>query len=604
MKSRFEENEAQFQKEIGRIALSDVGLLLKYARRLKSVQGQSSCKIAVLGSRSIQYFVQVLRVLLYRDGICAQIYEGEYDGIRPDVMDAGSGFYKFRPDITVMLTDYRDIREFPGLFDTQEQVLACIGRTVEACRAIWETLHVRLPDCQVIMSNYVVPVERVLGNLECNYIFSRQSFYRMVNEALVREHPQYVLLADMEYLASLYGKLDWFDNSAYMLSKIPFALKYTGYAADLFARLIGACTGVINKCIVLDLDNTLWGGVVSEEGPNEIKTDPNDAVGEAFCFFQSYLKLLEGRGIILAVCSKNDMQVAKEPFSKNSNMILKPDDFAAFYANWDDKAANIRRIAEEINIGLDSIVFFDDNPAERELVRTQLPGVTVVDVPAEPADYVWALELSGCFQWAALTAEDVGRAATYTADRKRDSLLTAATDYDTYLRQLNMRGCVRAVDSGMIRRFSQLVNKSNQFNLRTKRYTEAELSGMLGRDGYRLLAASLADKFSNYGVVSCVILRKDGQVCLIDTWVMSCRVLKRGLEYLMFCHILKTAREWGCTVLRGEFIPTEKNGMVGTLLPELGFERDLDYRERDAVRYRYDLRLEFRKECFIEEEEA
>lgn len=603
MESRFEKDGIHLREEISRVPLENVGMLLKYARKLQILQENSKCKIAVLGSCNIQYFVQAFKVLLYRDGIIAQIYEGEYDGIKLDVLNAESGFYRFQPEITVMLTDYRDIHEFPELFDTEAEVEGCIEHILDGHRLIWKTLHERLPDCQVIMSNYVVPVERVLGNLECNYIFSRQSIYRRVNEALVGNRPQYVLLADMEYLASISGKLDWLDNSAYMLSKIPFALKYTGYVADLFARLAGACTGTFKKCIVLDLDNTLWGGVVSEEGSDGIRVDPNDAVGEAFLFFQKYLKQLEGRGVILAVCSKNDVLIAEEPFLKNSNMVLKLDDFASFYANWDDKATNIRKIAKELRIGLDSIVFFDDSPAERELVRSQIPEVAVVEVPVEPSDYARALERSGYFQWAALTSEDVGRAATYTADRKRGSLLTEAKDYNAYLRKLHMRGCVRTVDSGRIRRFSQLVNKSNQFNLRTKRYTEAELSDMLSKDRYHMLAASLADKFSNYGIVSCVILRKEGTACFIDTWVMSCRVLKRGLEYMVFEHIMSKAREWGCTVLWGEYIPTKKNGMVRTLLPELGFEHDLDYTEGDSSRYYFNLRKEFQKEHFIEEDE-
>lgn len=596
-----ERSEIQLKKEIQQIPLDDAGMLLKYARRLRKVQSEGKeahCKVAVLGSCSIQYLARILEILLYRDGISTKIYEGKYDGIRLDILDENSEFYIFQPDITVILADYRDIREFPQLFDTGEQAGNCIRHIVEEQKLLWETMHRKLPGCQIIMSNYVVPIERVLGNLECNYTFSRQNVYRQLNMELARIRPPYVLLADMDYLASAYGKLDWFDPSAYMLSKIPFALKYTGYAAGLFAKLVGACRGRIKKCLVLDLDNTLWGGIVSEEGPAGIRVGQGDPAGEAFAAFQEYLKLLESRGIILAVCSKNDEHVAKEPFTENSGMILKLDDFAAFYANWDDKATNIRRIAGEIGIGLDSIVFFDDNPAERNLVETQLPEVTVIDVPEEPADYAGTMEMSGCFEWASLTREDLGRTASYTADRKREELQEVAADYGSYLQQLHMHGCVQEADSRMLHRFSQLVNKSNQFNLRTRRYTEAELSEMMERDDCRLLAGSLTDKFSSYGIISCVILKRSGELCFIDTWVMSCRVLKRGVEYLVFRHILETAREWGCTKLQGEFIQTEKNGMVRTLLPDLGFLPDPEYCDR----YQYDLRKEFQKESFIREE--
>lgn len=605
MARKLEQEELLLQEEIKGLSLDEVGTLLKYARRLRKTQSlEACCKIAVLGSCSIQYFVQVLRLLLYREGIYADFYEGEYDSIRTDVLDKGSGFYQFRPDIVLFLTDYRDIKEFPRMFDSKEQVERCIAHIVETQTMLWESVHQSLPECQIIMSNYVIPVERMLGNLECNYTFSRQSIYRRLNEELVSLHPQYVLLADMEYLASIFGKLNWFDMSAYLLTKIPFALKYVGYVADLFAKLIAAYRGIVKKCIVLDLDNTLWGGVVSEVGARGIRIDPNDAVGEAFLLFQKYLKNLKERGIILAVCSKNDEKIAKEPFLINPDMILKQDDFAAFYANWDDKATNICRIAQEIGIGLNSLVFFDDNPAERELVRMKLPEVAVVDVPAEAANYVKVLEMAGYFHWVVLTPEDKTRTETYAANKKRDNLLITAKDYNLYLQQLSMSGSIQLVSRNTIRRFSQLVNKSNQFNLRTKRYTEAELSDMMKREDCKLLTGSLSDKFSNYGVISCVILQKKGLTCFIDTWVMSCRVLKRGFEYLFFSHIVMTAREWGCEVIEGEFIPTEKNNMVRMLLPELGFQPENVEGQKFTDRYIYDVQTKFQKEFFISEEEG
>lgn len=591
------------EQELCNLKLDDVSGILRLARKLnKSGVREYDFKVAVLGSCSIQYFVQALKVLMYQNGIHANIYEGQYDGIKLDVWNNDSEFYNFHPDIAVMLTDYRDIKEFPGLFEDEEQVRDCVEHIASENKQIWEAVHQRLPDCQIIMSNYVIPPERMLGNLECNYLFSEQSIYRQVNEWLVKIHPPYVLLADMEYLASMYGKLDWFDTSAYMLNKIPFALKYVGYAADLFAKLIAACRGVIRKCIVLDLDNTLWGGIVSEEGTNGIKVSPGDAVGESFLFFQRYLKRLKKRGVILAVCSKNDEQTAKEVFTANPNMILGLKDFAAFYANWDDKALNIRRIAQELNIGLDSIVFFDDSPAERELVKLHLPEVTVIDVPPEPANYARTLELAGCFHWASLTMEDVTRAETYHANRQRKNLFTKAGNYDEYLKQLQMHGRVELVNHDTIHRFSQLINKSNQFNLRTMRYTDAEILGMKQREDYRLLTACLADKFSNYGIVSCIILKKREEQCFIDTWVMSCRVLKRGLEYLVFTHILECARAWGCTELSGEYIQTEKNSIVKTLFPDLGFSQDAPSNE-NICRYRYNLQREFNIKFYIAEDE-
>lgn len=592
-------------RETGFAGLGNASELLRCARRLKKMEKpEPELRIAVLGSCSIQYFVQILYLLLYDRGIYASVYEGMYDGIRMDILDEGSAFYRFCPDMAILLTDWRDIREFPQLFAEEPQTECCVEQILEQHRKLWEALHEKLPECQVIMSNYVVPVERMLGNLECNYAFSRQSIYRRVNEGLAKIRPPYVLLADMDYLASAFGKYSWFDAKAYVLGKLPFALEYTGYAAGLFAKLIGACRGIVKKCLVLDLDNTLWGGIVSEESAAGIHAGMDDAAGEAFACFQKYVRQLKERGVILAVCSKNEEKDAKEPFLRKPGMILQLGDFSAFYANWDNKAENIRRIAEKLNIGLDSMVFFDDSPAERELVRTQLPMVEVIDVPPEPSAYIQVLEQAGCFHWACLTKEDAARAESYRTQHKREQLLARAGTYGEYLQRLKMRGSIREVQSAELERFAQLINKSNQFNLRTKRHTQAELEALMLRDDCRLLAARLSDKFSSYGIVSCVILRKNGTQCMIDTWVMSCRVLKRGLEYLMFTHMLETARAWGCSVMLGEYLPSQRNGMVSGLLPELGFcllESSGEACE-GGVRYAYDLKKEFSAAYYIQEE--
>lgn len=554
---------------------ADVNHLLKYARRLlKAGNGQKTGKrVAVLGTCSIQYFAQILRCLLLRDGFETVFYEGDYDGIRMDVLDDTSPMYAFRPEIVVLLPDYRDIKNFPPLFSSPEEISGYITDCFSEISSVWEHIHKNLPEAQVITANYVVPVERALGNLEANYGFSRRSVLQELNLKMGKEHPGYVAIVDLEYQAALRGKLNWFDEPGYMLNKTPFALTETGRVAELFAKVIGAYWGKARKCLVLDLDNTLWGGVVSEEGPLGIKVGSDDTVGEAYLAFQKYLKALNERGVILAVCSKNDLETAQEPFTMNPHMVLKLENFASFHANWEDKAENIRQIAGEINIGLDSIVFFDDNPAEQEIVRMSLPEVLIISVPEEPAEYARALELSNAFCWASLTEEDLARAGTYGADSKRRELQQISGNYNDYLTHLEMRGKVEKISGHSLPRFSQLINKSNQFNLRTVRYTEAEIEALNRQPDVEMLAAILADKFSNYGIVSCVILKKMGKECFIDTWVMSCRVLKRGLEYMVFQKIYETAVGWGCECIKGEYIPTKKNGMVQNLLADLGFAR-------------------------------
>lgn len=565
----------ELKKLIRDTDVADVNGLLKYAGRLSKyfAEEQTGKRIAVLGTCNIQYFTRALQCILFRDGIEATFYEGEYDGIKMDVLGEKSSFYSFEPEIVVLIPDYRDIKKFPALLSSLETVSEYISAYYKDMRNIWEHINEKLPNVQIVMANYVLPIDRSLGNLEINYGFSRQMILQELNLKISREHPRYVTIVDMEYQAALIGKLNWFDESGYMLNKSPFSLSETGRVAEVFAKVIEAYCGKVRKCLVLDLDNTLWGGVVSEEGAAGIKIDPNDAVGEAYLSFQTYVKRLNERGIILAVCSKNDMEIAKEPFVKNRNMVLKLENFACFHANWRNKAENIRQIAQEINIGLDSIVLFDDNPAEREIVKMQLQEVLVIEVPQEPAEYVRTLETSNAFCWTALTKEDLSRSETYKADVRRGELQQAADNYDEYLIQLKMKGKVKRTAESDLLRVSQLVNKSNQFNLRTVRYTEAEITALSKDPDVALLSAVLSDKFSNYGIISCVILKRIDKECFIDTWVMSCRVLKRGMELMMFQKIYDIAIEWGCECIKGEYIPTVKNGMVHGLLADLGFDR-------------------------------
>lgn len=260
----------------------------------------------------------------------------------------------------------------------------------------------------------------------------------------------------------------------------------------------------------------------------------------------------------MAICSKNDESIAKEPFVKNDNMILRLDDIACFVANWDDKVQNLRRIAEKLNIGLDSMVFFDDNPAERELVHECLPMVHVVDVPEDPANYAIQLEKESPFEWLQLTQEDVIRNAAYSGNDRRERLRESIVDYDAYLRALEMKGKVCALHKEYVQRFTQLINKSNQFNVRTMRYSEADILKFLHNQNYKCLSGALEDKFGNHGLISCIILRRDDSNAFIDTWVMSCRVLKRGVEEMMFEQVLEEIKKWGCETLYAEYIETRK----------------------------------------------
>lgn len=570
----------KLQREINSVCVDDYRTVLRLAKKMNAIVETADVKIAVLGSCSIQYFVKVLRLLLYKEGIYADIYEGDYNGIKMDILNEMSPLFQFRPHILIIIPDYRDINQLPQYGDQSYDVDKLTKYYIEDYKNMWGIIKDKLPQTKILQSNFVIPYERVFGNLEANYVFSKNNFFARLNVELTEQHMDNVIIVDMDYLASYYGKSNWFDYSLYSLSKIPFSLQYIGNVVEMFVKLIVAWQGKIKKCIVLDLDNTIWGGIVAEEGWNGIKIDINDAVGETYHMFQKYLKELKNRGVLLAVCSKNDQEVAEQPFKYNKNMVLSLEDFVSFQANWKDKATNILKIADEINIGLDSIVFFDDNPVERELVRTSLPEVTVIDVPDDSAYYINTLDKARVFEWLQITSEDCSRAESYVKNRDRLSLEKVSLNYDEYLKALQMKANIVTVDCVVLKRFVQLINKSNQFNLRTKRYLDTYIESLMCDEGYGLLAALLEDKFSDYGLIACVILQKQNKVCFIDTWVMSCRILKRGLEYLVFQHIYDWACEHECSTIVGEYIPTEKNALVKDLYFELGFSEMITSEER------------------------
>lgn len=588
-------------------SLQDSLQIIKCGKRTAKIaekENFSDIRIAVLGSGSVQFIVLALRALLLKYDIRADIYEGEYDGIGMDILDGESSFYQFCPNAVILLPDHRDIRSFPVMMSGWDEVSGWAQEQAEVYTRYWDLMEGRLSGFHIFQGNFVVPFERELGNLEGNLSFSRYTCFKLLNLELLRQKAKNVTMLDLDYVASYVGKKHWFDSSAWFWHKAGFSMDFVGTVAGLLASQIGALSGKIRKCLVLDLDNTLWGGVVGEDGCSGINLDPNDAVGEAYLAFQRYVLRLKEQGIILAVCSKNDMETAKEPFEKNPNMLLHLDDIAAFKANWENKADNIAGIAEELNIGLDAMVFFDDNPAEREIVKQNLPDVWVVDVPVEPADYVAQLNEESPFEWLQFTAEDRERASTYNQNKKRRELQAGFRDYGEYLEALCMKGHAGQVREEDSERFVQLINKSNQFNLRTVRYSEGQIRRYLQDPDVACLKIELEDKFSRYGIISCIILKKKGDECFIDTWVMSCRVLKRGVEDFAFRYIVDIARKWACKKIKGEYIPTKKNKMVANLYEEFGFDAVHTQEPSGIGRsvYVYNTDREYSKKIFIEKE--
>ena len=340
--------------------------------------------------------------------------------------------------------------------------------------------------------------------------------------------------------------------------------------------MLGALRGRSSKCLVLDLDNTLWGGVIGDDGLDGIVLGQGNAVGEAFVAFQSFAKRLSERGIILAVCSKNDPEIAASAFRLHPEMVLKLGDIAAFVANWQDKPANLRAIARTLNIGLDSLVFFDDNPAEREIVRQNIPEVAVPEVPAEVTGFARCLAEGGWFEAISFTHEDQQRTQQYLANRQREAALSSATNVDGFLASLEMRMIAAPFKSVDLPRITQLAGKTNQFNVTTRRYSQEQMAAFRDDRDAVTLSFRLTDKFGDSGLICVVIAlpdRDNSDALRIDTWLMSCRVLGRQVEEEVINQLCLIARDRGYTKLIGEYVPTAKNGLVRELYRRVGFEQ-------------------------------
>ncbi len=554
-------------------SLDDYISILNIASKIEKIENnrESDIKFAILGSTSIQMIVMVLKALLACNDIHADIYEGEYNGLLSDTYDISSKFYAFAPEIILLIPDHRDIPKWPVYLESTEDVLDKAHNVADYFMDILYLIHEHLPNAHILFSNIIGPDSFPLGNLEANYIFSRESYCSIINLELIKKRPPYVTILDTNRLASDIGKIEWFDDSAYFLSKQGFSLKYIGYFCAMVTRQVIALKGMGKKCLVFDLDNTIWGGAVGDVGYEGILLDPNDPEGEAYIAFQEYILMLKQRGVILAVCSKNDEKNAKEPFIKNRFMCLRLDDISCFVANWDDKVSNIRKIADHLNIGIDSMVFFDDNATERELVRKFIPEVEVIEVPEDPALYRRTLDTANAFDQITLTKEDIDRFKTYRDERMRKDFSLGFDDYNEYLQGLEMRASFSYVNDKSLGRFCQLLNKSNQFNLMTHRYSEAQAGSMLDDTEYGLYTVSMRDRFSDYGIIACIILYFEKDTCYITDWCMSCRVLKKGVEYYTLKKIIEVADKRGSKHIIGRYTPTKKNDMVRTLYLDFGF---------------------------------
>jgi FkbH-like protein len=551
--------------------------ILAEAQRLRDEReqkaaGRARLRIAVLGGFSTQFVTRILEALLIERGLDPDIYEAPYDTYVEHILNPDSELYRFKPALTLLLVHRGDVRTWPALGEGEAEVEALARAEVERWAGYWQLVRGRL-STQIIQSNFELPDARSLGNLEASLPQGELSFVRRVNALLAAEARGRVQLFDADYLCASFGLARALDPSRYHLTKQPFAFDFLPSYCHALAALVAATQGLAKKCVVLDLDDTLWGGTVGEDGMDGLHLGPGHAAGEAFAAFQRYLKGLRARGILLAVCSKNDDHVARGCFASHHGMVLKHEDVACFVANWQSKAENLETIARTLNIGLDSLVFVDNSPEERHLVRMMRPEVTVVELSDDPADYVRQLDEGRWFEATELTADAMQRTEFLRADQERRTAEAEHVDYASYLRSLALRATVTPVNAASLGRVAELIKRTNQFNLRTVRHSPEQVQALLSRPGSVGFSLALADRFGSQGTIAVALAVAEGDALFVDTWLMSCRVLKKGVEQAVLEQLLRHARAQGRARLLGEYRPSGKNGMVKDLYAELGFRK-------------------------------
>jgi FkbH-like protein len=551
----------------------------------KDFTGFKNIKIAILGDSATQLLVQAIKGYGYEESIKFECFESDYDQIERQILDTSSDLYQYNPEyVLIFQSTQKFINKFYSLDESDKEHASkeAINKIQEFCG----TLSSRL-SCKIILSNLPDLDDNVYGNFFNKIKQSAGYQVRAYNYKLMDICQEYknLFINDINLLQNRCGLSSAFDPKMYINSSMVYSIDFLPAVAKNSVDIINAISGSFKKCLIVDLDNTLWGGIIGDDGIENIQIG-DLGIGKAFTELQQWLKQLKQRGIILAVCSKNTEHIAKEPFEKHPDMILRLDDFAVFVANWNTKIDNIRHIQRVLNIGFDSIVFCDDNPAERDIVRTYIQDITVPELPDDPAEYLMYLRSLNLFETATYSHEDTKRTELYRQEAKRRDVQTEFDNEDDFLKSLNMVSSVQPFNSFTIPRVAQLTQRSNQFNLRTIRYTEEEIKEISRSQEYFSLLYTLEDKFGDYGIISVVILKKEDKALFIDTWIMSCRVLKRNMERFVLNNIVELASRNGFGYIVGEYLPTPKNELVKDHYKDLGFIPKDDNWKLDVRSYR------------------
>jgi len=541
--------------------------------------GLRPLKLGIVASHTAKGIAYALPAAALRHGLLLSVELADYGQAAQALLDPGSSLAQSRPDAILLALDAQALGLARPCLDPAEAE-ATVTRALDYVAALRAGArdHAGAP---VIVQTLAPPVESLFGSYDGQLAGTVRWLIAEFNARLLRSVAGSGDLAlDVAFLAASVGLRQWHDARLWHDAKLPFAVEALPLYADKLGGLLAAFRGLSRKCLVLDLDNTLWGGIIGDDGIDGILLGQGSGTGEAHLAVQAFALDLRARGVVLAVCSKNEDSAARLPFigpnGGHSEMLLREEHIAVFLANWTDKASNLRQIAATLNIGTDALVFLDDNPAERAQVRQELPEVAVPEIGSDPADFTRILGQAGYFEAVSFGAEDRSRAAMYSANAQRAAAMTSVSNLHDYHASLEMVCTIAPFDDAGRARIAQLANKSNQFNLTTRRYTEADIAAIAADPTRFTMQVRLADRFGDNGMISVLIFARGAEEWRCETWLMSCRVLGRRVEEAVLAHVAAAARAAGAARLVGEYIPSAKNAMVRDHFAKLGFVKTAD----------------------------
>lgn len=536
------------------------------------VANHPEVSIAVLSDVTAEPICNAVRCAACCEGRQAGIYEAPFASVQQEILNPTSGLYSGHRDI-VLLAVHKSALKYAASRLKKEKTNDVAEEIKEQFVGYWRRIHEKL-NATIWQHNYEPTGLWYTGPSEANFPESFDRFLAVLNEKLRNAAPPYVRWLDVAGAAERVGVGNWSDARLYFHGKYGFQPKYIDVYYRMVAGLFGIQYGSNAKVLVTDLDQTLWGGIIGDDGLEGIELGPSSPAGEAYEALCHYLLELNRRGVILAVCSKNDPQIAGSVFLRHPHMPIKPDDFAAVHCSWEDKATGLKTIADQLNLGLNHFVFMDDNPAECELVRMELPDVRVIELKGDPAGFIDLIDKGHWFDTARISSEDIQRSASYQALNSARKLQTSHSDLNEYLKSLEMSATYSRAKETDIPRLAQMEAKTNQFNTTTRRYDESALASFMARDDARLYVCRLKDKFADHGLVSYLLVLDQGDEWKIESWLMSCRVFSRSLEHFIFGKLLNHAAHSNVSRLIAEYIPTDRNSVIADLFPKLGFKQE------------------------------